>query len=313
VATQVPPRSSGGRKPPPRPGKQAPRQGKQATFKAQKRKQQRLLALVAIVVVVAAVIVVIGVKAAGGGSGGSGEDKRSAISTTALDQVLGVTPAEMKTATDNIKLSSYPFTVNGTALTANGKPQVLYIGAEYCPYCAGERWAMVMALSQFGHFTGLRSVTSEPQDTVASVPTFTFYGSTYTSPYLDFKPVEQQTVSGKTLETPTTAQEAVLTKYDGPPYVSEGGIPFLDLGGKYIQDGINYNDTSMQHASFDAIASQLDGTGTGPQSQTAGNIAATAGVLISHLCQLTNGKSLNNNLACSTFPSPITKAPASAS
>src|SRR5258706_2836824 len=28
-----------------------------------------------------------------------------------------------------------------------GKPEFLYMGAEYCPYCAAERWAMVVALS----------------------------------------------------------------------------------------------------------------------------------------------------------------------
>jgi hypothetical protein len=26
------------------------------------------------------------------------------------------------------------------ALTAGGKPEVLYIGGEYCPFCAAERW-----------------------------------------------------------------------------------------------------------------------------------------------------------------------------
>src|ERR1700735_758090 len=26
--------------------------------------------------------------------------------------------------------------ISGSALTANGKPEMLYIGAEYCPYCA---------------------------------------------------------------------------------------------------------------------------------------------------------------------------------
>src|SRR5690349_7346991 len=27
-------------------------------------------------------------------------------------------------------------------LTANGKPEVLYMGGEYCPFCAAERWAI---------------------------------------------------------------------------------------------------------------------------------------------------------------------------
>ncbi len=36
-----------------------------------------------------------------------------------------------------------------------GKPQFLYIGAEYCPYCAAQRWATIVALSRFGTFSKL--------------------------------------------------------------------------------------------------------------------------------------------------------------
>ncbi|MCU4182970.1 DUF929 domain-containing protein [Acidiferrimicrobium sp. IK] len=308
MATSVPPRPGGGNKPPPRPGKQ-PNKGKQANFRASKRRQQRYLAMAAVVVVVAVVAVIVGVKAGGGGSN-SGLDKRSAISTAALDQVMGVTPAEMATAAEHRKLGAYPFAVTSSALTSAGKPEVLYIGAEYCPYCAGERWALAMALNQFGTFTGLRSVTSTPNDSVASVPTFTFYQSTYSSPYIVFKPVEQQTVSGKTLETPTKAETAILTKFDGPPYTQSGGIPFLDIGGKWIQDGINFVNSTMSHQSFDAIASQLPNGGTTP---IGADIDATAGVLVSDICALTGGQSLHDNAACKAFPSVITKAPASAS
>ena len=41
-------------------------------------------------------------------------------------------------------------------LTSDGKPLVVYIGAEYCPFCAAERWPMVVALSRFGTFSGLQ-------------------------------------------------------------------------------------------------------------------------------------------------------------
>ncbi len=36
-------------------------------------------------------------------------------------------------------------TMGQPALTSGGKPQIVYMGAEYCPYCAAERWAMVVA------------------------------------------------------------------------------------------------------------------------------------------------------------------------
>ena len=34
------------------------------------------------------------------------------------------------------------------------------MGAEYCPYCAAQRWAMIVALSRFGTFSGLTTVHS---------------------------------------------------------------------------------------------------------------------------------------------------------
>jgi hypothetical protein len=39
--------------------------------------------------------------------------------------------------------------------TVNGKPAVMYLGAISCVYCGENRWAMALALSQFGSFTNL--------------------------------------------------------------------------------------------------------------------------------------------------------------
>jgi hypothetical protein len=40
--------------------------------------------------------------------------------------------------------------VSGTLLTSGGKPEVLYMGGDFCPFCAAERWSIIMALSRFG-------------------------------------------------------------------------------------------------------------------------------------------------------------------
>ncbi|MGH3290263.1 MAG: DUF929 family protein, partial [Trebonia sp.] len=50
--------------------------------------------------------------------------------------------------------------VSGPPLTRGGKPEVLYVGAEYCPYCAMENWPLIVALSRFGQFTGLTTSRS---------------------------------------------------------------------------------------------------------------------------------------------------------
>jgi hypothetical protein len=52
-----------------------------------------------------------------------------------------------------------------TVLTGvDGKPLVVYVGGEYCPFCAAERWSIVYALSQFGTFRGLSQIKSSSSD-----------------------------------------------------------------------------------------------------------------------------------------------------
>ena len=122
---------------------------------------------------------------------------------------------------------------------------MFFDGAEYCPYCAANRWGMIVALSRFGTFTGLKTIHSSSTDTPPNVPTWTFYGSTYTSKYITFTSVEETTnvidpatnYYG-TLQTPTAAEQALLTKYDPARSGGSGSpIPFVDFGGKYAQGG----------------------------------------------------------------------------
>jgi len=103
--------------------------------------------------------------------------------------------------------------VTGPALASGGKPEMLYIGAEWCPYCAAERWAMAVALSRFGTFSNLKLIHSSGTDVYPNTSTLSFYKSAYTSQYLDFQPVEwysnkPTSTKGvyKTLQVPTTAQ-----------------------------------------------------------------------------------------------------------
>ena len=65
--------------------------------------------------------------------------------------------------------------ITGPPLLSNGKPEMLYIGAEFCPYCAGMRWAMAVALSRFGTLSPLRGIHSAPSPEIypdtATLPT----------------------------------------------------------------------------------------------------------------------------------------------
>ena len=80
--------------------------------------------------------------------------------------------------------------VRGQALTAHSRPEVLYVATEYCPYCAAQSWALLVALSRFGTFTGLTAIRSGSYQPFPDLATWTFYGSAYSSRYLTFVPVE---------------------------------------------------------------------------------------------------------------------------
>jgi len=196
--------------------------------------------------------------------------------------------------------SGLPQTVKGAAapLTSGGKPEMLYMGAEYCPYCAAERWAMVVALSRFGTFSGLSTVHSgnNTGEVFPNTATYTFDKSTYTSKYLTFTPVEMQTnipaqtangLSYTTLQTPTTAQQALLTKYDAPPYsTTSGSIPFIDFGNKYVLVGSSYSPQVLQGQSWSQIGAALKD----PNSPIAKAVDGTANYLTAAICKLTGNQ-----------------------
>jgi thiol-disulfide isomerase/thioredoxin len=179
--------------------------------------------------------------------------------------------------------------ITGTPLTSGGKPEVVYIGAEYCPYCAAERWAMAVALSKFGTFSGLRGIHSSSTDVFPNTPTLTFYKSAYKSKYLVFTPVETTTVTKQTLQKTTAAQQALLAKYDVPPYVSQanaGAIPFIDFGNKYLVSGASYSPQVLAGKTWSEVASALSDPKT-PISQGA---VGAANMITASICKLTGNQ-----------------------
>src|SRR5580692_10140458 len=134
---------------------------------AERRSEQRRRILIAsgsVVVVLAIVLVFVVVKLNGkpaaSAQGVSNGPTGSSLSAV-VNKVTSVPASTLNTVGQGGgAVTGKPTTISGTALTENGKPEMLYIGAEYCPYCAAERWAMVVALSRFGTFSGLSTVHS---------------------------------------------------------------------------------------------------------------------------------------------------------
>lgn len=180
-----------------------------------------------------------------------------------------------------------PLSVKATGGTL---PGVLYVGAGYCPFCAAERWPLVVALSRFGTFSGLKVTTSSHTDVYPDTATFSFHGATFSSPYVAFLSVElygsQPGANGKfsALEKPTAMETQLLDKYDGPPYVqSSGAIPFLDVANKYLVVSAQYSPQVLANLSVSQIASDL----SNPQSPVTQQVAGSANVVTAAICSST--------------------------
>jgi hypothetical protein len=164
-------------------------------------------------------------------------------------------------------------------LSSGTKPEVLYMGAEYCPYCAAERWAMIVALDKFGSFSGIEYMQSSASDIYPNTPTFTFLHASYTSSYITFVSVEQEDRSELPLQTPLANQTALMTTYD-----SGASIPFIDIANQYVQVGSQYTPPTLAGAdgNWTLIASQVNT----PSSTYATYIDGAANRLISAICKV---------------------------
>ncbi len=253
---------------------------------------------IALVVVVVLVLVV--VKVTGSSSGPSGNPTAyTPLPASVADAVTHVPESVF----DKVGVSAEtgvtaPTVAQGTTpLVLNGKPGVFYLGAEYCPYCAAERWALTMALSRFGTFRGLGETRSSPTDVFPNTATMSYYRSTYTSPYLAFRPVEQfsNVVDSSGNYAPlmplSNADKKLLATYYQPKYlpgVTPGSIsyPFVDIGNKVFVTSASYSPSILQNLSQQQIASALDDP-TNPVTQT---IVSTANYLTAAICAVDGGQ-----------------------
>jgi thiol-disulfide isomerase/thioredoxin len=263
---------------------------------------------VGLVVAVGVAFVIIKV-ASGSGTPSSAASNWQAASPTTVAQLTSVPASVFNTVgiTSPIAQVTPPAPPLGkklallTATDASGKtvPEILYMGAEYCPYCAAQRWSTIIALSRFGKFSGLGNMSSYSGDVYPNTPTFTFLKAKYTSSYVVFKTVELYTNylnAAKsfyaTLQTPTAQEQAEITKYDTDKYITgltastAGSIPFLSFGNQYLVSGSSYSPTTLAGSTRAEIAAALDNP-TSPVTQA---IIASANYQTATICTLTKGQ-----------------------
>ncbi|MCU1493129.1 MAG: hypothetical protein JWO62_893 [Acidimicrobiaceae bacterium] len=241
------PRRLGGQAPSPRNAKSA---GAARRYERSRKKSSSWIGWASVAVVVVLIAVLVAVKLT------SSSPKTSAASAAAAaGRNPAPAPASITSVLASIPASTFdsvgvaglpaPFTVTTgqSSLTLAGEPQFVYVGGEFCPYCALMRWSMVTALDRFGTFTGLKEISSANTD--GDIPTFSFVGSTYSSKYVSFAPYETADRLQNPFQTAPNSVNALYTKYDGSgttpakPFnpAASAGIPFLDIGNKYVSAG----------------------------------------------------------------------------
>ncbi|GAC1392769.1 MAG: hypothetical protein NVS4B11_16240 [Ktedonobacteraceae bacterium] len=208
--------------------------------------------------------------------------------TTVLQQVTHVSPTLLsQVGTADVKSNFQAVRQKQPILMGpTGKPEFFYYGAEFCPYCAGQRWGVVVALSRFGTFTKLPEIASSPNDSYPNTATFSFYKSSYTSNYVDFVPLEVEDGQGQPLQTLTPDQQKLVNTYNAPPYTQSPGFPFIDVGNQYVVAGPTYSPDVLAGLSQKDIAGQLSST----DSDASKKIMATANYMTASICSITKNQ-----------------------
>lgn len=279
--------------------------------KPQQRSTAMTLAVLGTVLVVLIILVIVLVGVTAGKPKPGSAYGMTIAPASVVNAVSGVSPSAFTAAGSTASSSSGPYTSalimpkKQPALTSGGKPLVVYVGSNFCPYCAATRWPLTIALARFGTFKGLHMTSSGPSpEPYPDTNTLSYYHATYKSPYVSFLATEQCTDIPSTLTTKaveecngyvpleplTGTAYKVFAKYDFGPFQTEsaaGGIPFVDFGNKVIEDGAFIDPTILAGYSHIAIAQSLSAN---PTAAPANTILVAANYYTAEICNLTGGK-----------------------
>jgi len=253
------------------------------------------VALGAVGLVVAVVIVLVAVKltasSGSGAPGATGAPRDLPATATVLGAVTRAPLSVADTVGTPGSVTAPVVDTSQPPLEHDGLPAALYIGGEFCPNCAAERWPIVMAFARFGTFHGLTETTSSPWEGPL-IATLSFRHATYTSALVAFDPVEEE---GNDTRGPDThavihplsaAQRALWSTYATRYTGGAEGYPFLTVGNRFLVMGRSYDASALAGLSAGRIAADL----SDPASPVTQGIVGSATYLTAGLCSLTGGR-----------------------
>jgi hypothetical protein len=256
--------------------------------------------IVGLVLVIVVVLVI--VKVTSGSGGGTKATPPPGPLSASIAQEMTHIPASVYNTvgvtSPTVAVTPPKITSGQPPLTFDGKPGYFYMGGEFCPYCAAERWAIVAALSRFGTFTGLQTMQSSSTDVHPSTQTVTFANATYTSPYISTALKEvlsnKKTSTGnghEPLQALDKAQTALVKKYNEEKYTGNttthgASIPFIDIGNKAFSSGASYTPGILAGLTRSGIAGDL----SDPTNPVTKAIISAANYQSAAICSTDGGK-----------------------
>ena len=226
----------------------------------------------------------------------SNQSKSTAGADQALKTLTSVDPKLLATVgTGNAQNAMSALKGQPVLKGPDGKPVILYVGGEFCPFCAAQRWGMIVALSRFGTFGPLNPLISSE----SSIPTYSFHTMTYQSQYVDFIARETSDNNNQPLDQLTPEQEQLVQKFDAPPYIqgNPGAIPFISIANQQVSAGSYYPPDTLAGLSYSDIATRLKD----PTTDVSKGILGTANFLTAAICSVTQNQPAN---VCTADPIP---------
>jgi hypothetical protein len=136
---------------------------------------------------------------------------------------------------------------------SSGKSLVYFMGAEFCPFCAAERWAIVEALKKFGTWKYLKEGISSSNEKYPRISTWSFAKTKFISRYIEFIGKETADRNFKPLQELNADDYEILDRYN-PDHL----IPFLLIDGQYMQVGCGFNPKLLQTLDHKNIKVELE-------------------------------------------------------
>jgi hypothetical protein len=179
--------------------------------------------------------------------------------------------------------------VGQPSLQSTSKPEVLFVGGEFCPFCAAERWPLIVTLSRFGRFVSLNNMQSSPQSVFPGVQTFSFVSTDYVSKYIALTGIELYSDSANRNGSFTQiahlslAESAVVQHYrnESASGLRVGTFPFVDIDNLLVTSTSGFSPAVIDGHSQSAIAQDL----SQPHNPVGQAIVASANFLTAGVCR----------------------------